>query len=142
MNVGWDPFDDISQLRQRVNRLFEEASLRPGRRLPSPRRWLPPVNIYETGETLMVEVELPGMRREAIDVQFSGDVLTIRGERNTDAQARLLHTERPHGSFQRAFTIGAAVQGDQVDAVYRDGLLLITLLKAERPVQRVEVREE
>jgi HSP20 family protein len=136
MNIlRWDPFSDMQTLRERINRLFEESLAQGARQEPVvAHSWAPVVDIYDTPEALLVEVELPGMKQEDINVELSGDTLTIKGERlphEGDDKRELLRQERHYGSFSRAFTLGVPVQQTAVKAHYRDGVLEITLPKAE-----------
>lgn len=150
MNViRFNPFAEMTSLREQVNRLFDEmgvtrAASREGN---GPRVYAPLLNLHETREAVVVTVDLPGVERSAIDVQLAGDTLTIRGERKWDRKEgdHYLHVERPFGTFQRSVVIGCPVEADRVSASYRDGVLTITLPKAEahkpRKVQ-IEMGEE
>lgn len=136
MNViRFNPFAEVSALRDQVNRLFDEVgSPRPGTREASgPRVWAPLVNVAESEDAVTVTLDVPGVDRDAIDVQLTADTLTVRGERNWERKEgeNLIHVERPFGTFQRSFTIGVPVQPDRVSASYRDGVLTVTLPKAE-----------
>jgi len=142
--IRWDPFADLGTLRERVNRLFEETLSRAGIREPAEARtWSPPVDIHETDGEIVVRADVPGVDREQIDIELTGGALTIKGERKfDDEQKNYVRVERPHGTFQRSFTIGVPIDQANVKAAYRDGVLEVTLPKAEeaRPKQvRVEV---
>lgn len=142
--IRWDPFGDLGTLRERVNRLFEETLARTGRREPAEARtWAPLVDIHETDGEIVVRADLPGLSREQIDIELTGDALTIKGERKFDDERKnYVRIERPHGTFQRSFTIGVPVDQANVKAAYRDGVLEVTLPKTgeARPKQvRVEV---
>lgn len=127
----WDPFRDLSVLQDRINRVFNEISQDEAQ--TSERTWAPVVDIIENDNELIVRAELPGVKREDIDVEVTSDSLTIRGERvfPSDEKNNYLRIERPYGKFQRQFSIGVAVQPDKVKASYRDGILEITVPKAE-----------
>ncbi|MCX8053290.1 MAG: Hsp20/alpha crystallin family protein [Armatimonadetes bacterium] len=126
----WDPFRDLSVLQDRINRIFNEHS-----RLEEPgsRTWAPVVDILETSTDLVVRAEIPGVKREDIDVEVTSESLTIRGERKFDTENKdqYLRVERPYGPFQRSFSIGVPVQADKIRASYRDGVLEIVIPKAE-----------
>jgi HSP20 family protein len=150
MNVGRiDPFGDLSTVRDRLNRLFEEQQAveppGPGGRPVQSRVWRPLVDVFEDQDTVQVYLDLPGLDRSSIDVQLTGDSLTVRGERRQEKRegGHYVHVERPEGSFQRSFTLGIPVDFEKVQANYRDGVLQITLPKAEtvKP-RRVEVKAE
>jgi HSP20 family protein len=126
----WDPFRDLSVLQDRINRIFSEAN-RPAEE--SARTWAPVVDILETEGDLVVRAELPGMKREDIDIEITSESLTIRGERTFDEAAKdsYLRVERPYGPFQRSFSIGVPVDAGKIKAKYQDGILEITIPKAE-----------
>ncbi|MHB9035111.1 MAG: Hsp20/alpha crystallin family protein [Armatimonadota bacterium] len=127
----WDPFRDMSVLQDRINRIFNESAWRT--ESASSRAWSPVVDIIETQSDLVVRAELPGMSREDIDIEVTGESLTIRGERKFDEASKdsYIRVERPYGPFQRSFSIGVPVQSDKVKASYRDGVLEVTIPKAE-----------
>ncbi len=130
----WDPFRELEALQENVNRLFEESIVRPRRESRADRVWTPPVDVAEDEEKVVVKAELPGMKREDIDIELSGDTLTIRGERKLENEERkedYVRVERAYGRFQRSFTIGVPVKSDEVKASYKDGLLEITIPKSE-----------
>lgn len=126
----WDPFRDLSVLQDRINRIFSEAS-RPAEE--SARTWAPVVDILETEGDLIVRAELPGMKREDIDIEITSESLSIRGERKFDEAAKdsYLRIERPYGPFQRSFSIGVPVDAGKIRAKYQDGVLEIVIPKSE-----------
>ena len=133
--VRFDPFEDLTRIQREVNRLFEDNG-RTGRSTEpaSTRTWAPPVDIFEDHNEIVVRVELPGIRQDDIDIELTGDTLTIKGERKfEDAQRKdnYVRVERAYGQFQRSFTIGVPVQNDAVKASYKDGLLEVHLPKSE-----------
>ena len=95
--------------------------------------WGPLVDISESENEVTVWMDVPGVDKQSIDVQLTGETLSVRGERRFERREgqNLLHVERPYGQFLRSFTIGVPIQTDQVQASYRDGVLMITLPKAE-----------
>lgn len=127
----WDPFRDMTVLQDRINRLFNESAGRTEN--TSSRTWSPVVDIIETESDLVVRAELPGMSREDIDIEVTGESLNIKGERKFDEAAKdsYIRVERPYGPFQRSFSIGVPVQPDKVKASYRDGMLEVIIPKAE-----------
>ncbi len=132
--VRWDPFRDLEALQEDVNRLFQESMAKPRREAPAARVWAPPVDVVEDQDKILVKAELPGMKREDIDIELSGDTLTIRGERkfeNEEKKDNYVRVERTYGRFQRTFTIGVPVKSDEVRAAYRDGILEVSIPKSE-----------
>jgi len=129
-----DPFSDLNSLRSEILQLFDESlGARPHQTENAGRIWRPLVDVFEDPEQVTVKVDLPGVNRDSIDVQLTGEQLTVRGERLVERQAKVsaLHLERPQGTFQRSFTVGVPVQSDKVQASYREGVLTIVLPKAE-----------
>ena len=123
--VRWSPFETAD--------LFDTFLGRPLTG-PSTRAWLPAVDMHETKDDLVLTVELPGVSEKDVTVSITGDLLSIKGERRWNDEARdrqYLHTERVYGQFERLVQLPMAVQTDKVKATYRDGVLQITLPKAE-----------
>ncbi|MCL5105574.1 MAG: Hsp20/alpha crystallin family protein [Armatimonadetes bacterium] len=133
MITRWDPFRDMSVLQDRINRIFSEQAGRGEIETASGRAWAPVVDILETESDLVVRAELAGLSREEIDIEVTSEYLTVRGERKFDEgnKEKFIRVERPYGPFQRTFSIGVPVQPDKVRASYRDGLLEVTIPKAE-----------
>mgnify|MGYP001029682272 CR=1 FL=1 len=128
----FDPFADVSRLRQQIDRLVDET-VRPHRLQNGGRVWRPAVDLFETEDALQLRLDLPGIDRETLDVQLTGDELVVKGERKWDQEDRstCVHSERPYGQFHRAFRVGVPVQNDAVEATYRDGVLTVHIPKAE-----------
>ena len=129
----WEPFRNVSDIQGEVNRLFDTLLGRPMTG-PRGRAWLPPVDMHETKDDLVLNVELPGVSEKDVTVSITGDLLSIKGERRWNDEAKdrqYLHTERVYGQFERLVQLPMAVQADKVKASYRDGVLQITLPKAE-----------
>jgi HSP20 family protein len=135
--VRFDPFEDLSRLQREVNRLFEDNGRPGGNRAAenvSQRTWTPAVDIYEDASKIVLRAELAGLSQDEIDIELTGDTLTIKGDRKFDENERregYVRIERSYGPFQRAFTIGIPVDADAVKASYRDGILEIQLPKSE-----------
>jgi HSP20 family protein len=145
--VKWDPFRDLLSIQDRMNRLFEQTLSRSrSEEGIAASTWTPTVDIYETPETIVLKAELPGLSREDIEIQIRDNALTLKGERRfaKDAQQEnYLRIERAYGAFQRSFTLPATIQQDKVRAVFRDGVLELTLPKAEEAKSKkiaIEVR--
>jgi HSP20 family protein len=141
---NWNPFRQLSSLRQEIDRLFDE----PIASLARPQDfWLgggwPTVDVREDRDFVTITVEVPGMKKEDIDVSFHDGVVSISGERNLEKfeEAEAHRAERFSGRFHRALTLPVKVNADKANASYRDGILVITLPKSEeaKPKQ-IEVR--
>jgi HSP20 family protein len=132
----WEPFRNVMDIQGEVNRLFDTFLGRPmPASAPAERAWLPAVDMHETKDDLVLRVEVPGVREKDVTVSITGDLLTIKGERrwgeDEGRERKLLHVERGYGRFERVMQLPLAVQADKVRATYRDGVLEITLPKAE-----------
>jgi len=130
--VKWQDFIDI---QDRMNKLFEQ-------RLSGSRAeeglnastWSPAVDVYETPEAIVLKADLPGLARGDLDIQVKDDRLVLRGERRLSGEVReenFLRIERAYGAFQRSFTLPASVAQERIRAVFRDGVLELTLPKVE-----------
>ena len=144
INAG-SPFRHLSLLRDEIDRLFDS----PLNALTTSSQqflsgWLPPVDLFEEKDHLTLRVEIPGMKKEDINVSLHGDVLTLSGERKEEEaydRAETYRSERFLGRFQRTLTLPVPVDGKKVGASYQDGILTVTLPKAEeaKPKQ-IEVK--
>jgi len=129
----WEPFRNLTDIQSEVNRLFDTFGGRPASSAAA-GRWLPAVDMHETTDELVLTVEVPGVREKDIAVSITGDLLSIKGERRWEDQAKdqkFLYVERAYGQFERLVQLPMAVQADKVKATYREGVLQITLPKAE-----------
>ncbi len=141
----WPTVGRLFGLRDELQHLFES----PLRELAQSGSqllnvWNPTVDIFEDQENVFVKAELPGMRKEEIEVSLHDGVLTLAGERKNEqklAEAEAYRAERFVGKFQRAITLPSDVKADQVKAQYQDGILTITLPKAEAAKRKqIEVK--
>ena len=132
----WEPFRNLVDVQGEVNRLFDAFAGRPvtGAAAGAARPWMPVLDMYETKDDLVLRVELPGVREKDVAVSITGDLLSIKGERRWDDESKdqkFMHVERMYGRFERLIQLPMTVQADRVKASYRDGVLEITLPKAE-----------
>ncbi|MGD8370711.1 MAG: Hsp20/alpha crystallin family protein [Syntrophobacterales bacterium] len=108
------------------------------------REWLPAFDVSETDAEIIVKAELPGMDVKDIDITLTDGLLTIKGERKMekeDKKENYHRIERQFGSFSRSLNLGVTVKGDAIDASYKDGVLTVTLPKAEEnKPKRIEVK--
>jgi len=135
--IRWDPFREVSALQERMNRLFSNyRSASPYREEEiSQSPWVPPVDIYETDDSLVFKAELPGVTKEDITVEVKDNTLTLKGEKKFGKEAKeesYHRVERAYGTFQRAFTLPGPMEQDKVKAKFKDGILEIVLPKAEK----------
>jgi HSP20 family protein len=120
-------FRNLNTLGKIMDEVFGDSSeLRSG--------WMPAVDIKETQTEITFFVEIPGVSQEDLDVELVGEVLTIRGKRESkseESRENFVRVERNYGTFQRSFTIGVPVKADQISATYTDGVLSVVVPKAD-----------
>lgn len=129
---NWAPFDRLTSLRDEMNRLWDFSF--PSRDSGLFSGWSPALDVHEDQDNLVVTVELPGMKKEDIDLSLHDGVLTISGERRHEREQKegeTFRSERYFGKFQRSVTLPTAVNFNNVKASYKDGILTIDLPKAE-----------
>jgi HSP20 family protein len=131
----WDPVRDLLTLQERMNRLFEESLSRGRPQEPAidSSAWSPLADVYETPDSFVVLLEIPGLSEEDVDVDVEADQITLRGERRMTSQARpesFHRMERSYGHFSRTFRFDAEVDPAEVKARFGDGLLRLDLPKA------------
>jgi len=137
----WVPFEGMDALRREIDRAFEDFGLRtyppfrtaflPGRAA----RGYPLMNLSEDGDTVYVEALAPGVKPESLNVSVVRNALTISGEKESsrDVKPEAFHrSERAGGAFTRSLELPVEVDETRVKADYKDGLLLVTLPKAEK----------
>jgi HSP20 family protein len=138
----------LQQLRDEVDRLFTSVFTHPtvsGATRLVTGRGFPAVNVWEDDENLFVEAEVPGLKAEHLDVTVVGDELTIKGQRpeEPETEAAYHRRERGVGSFTRVIRLTSEVEADKVQASLNDGVLLLTLPKAEDAKPRkIKVKTE
>ena len=130
---------DFDQLNTSIRRMFDNPFAMATEffpNVPQTLGWMPPVEVSEMDDALVVTVELPGAKMEDIHVSLEGDVLTVRGEKTEsheekDAEKKYHVFERSYGAFQRAFALPRSVDPEKVNARFDNGVLEITLKKAK-----------
>jgi HSP20 family protein len=144
----WDLMRELATMQDRMNRIWSSVHEREHEDVTSRGLWQPPVDIFETpSREIVLRADLPGLRREDIDLTVEQNTLTLRGQRRRDdgiEEDRYHRVERQVGNFQRSFTLPSTVEASKVRAEYRDGVLTVTIpLRDEaRPRQiRVESSE-
>jgi len=131
----WTPFSRLSSLREELDRLFESpfAALSDSKQFYM-GGWAPAVDIFEDKDNVVVKAELPGMKKEDINISLHGGMLSLSGERKLEDKhedAETYRSERFLGRFHRSFSLPTPVDMDKVKAVYKDGILTVTLPKTE-----------
>jgi HSP20 family protein len=129
--MRWTPNGDWMGVHGDLNRLFDSL-VGPA---TSATPWSPAVDIRETGEEYFVRMDLPGLEPKDVKLSVFEDTLTVSGERRESTESKDVkwhHVERTHGTFERRFQLGKAVQGDKVSASFKNGVLEIRVPKAEQ----------
>jgi len=129
----WTGFGPLTSLRDEIDRLFEAPLFELARTSQLLSGWTPALDVFEDKDNLFVRAELPGMKKEQIDISLHDGSLSISGERKGESkhEAEVYRGERFYGRFQRTVTLPTAVAADKVKAQYKDGILTITLPKTE-----------
>jgi HSP20 family protein len=139
------PLADVAILQNRLNSIFNEFARPEGEEALAMGSFLPPVDVYEDAQQLVLKLEVPGIKQQDLDVRVENQTLTVKGERKFEAdekQENFHRIERRYGSFVRSFTLPETVDTGAVKAGYDAGVLTISLAKKEaaKPKQvKVEI---
>jgi len=130
--MPWDPTRDLLTMQERLESLFGRAA--PG--------WVPPVDLLERSDAYVLSVELPGLRREDIQIDADDKGVTVRGQRPPQAccPERYQQLERGQGHFSRSFRFQVPITPGGVVADLADGVLTVTIPKAAQTAARIDVR--
>lgn len=118
----WPRFDRLTSWRDLLDSAFELSNATSG--------WLPPLDVFEDEDQVTVQLEVAGVKKDDFDLSLEDDVLTISGQRQSE-RGESFRSEREFGTFSRSITLPSPVQTDKVKADYEDGILTVTLPKAE-----------
>jgi HSP20 family protein len=126
---------DLTNLQTQLHRIFEpfaRFAAQEDEDLVS-GTWVPPVDVAETQEKILVRAEVPGLKQEDIQIEFENGLLTIRGERKHEKVEGVTwhRVERVYGNFSRSFTLPRTVDAEKIAATYREGILEIEVPKKE-----------
>ena len=143
--IRFQPFQELTSLRQAMDRLFEDGPGRPFRLAPAFDEGLAPaVDVYETTDELLVKAPLPGVKPEDIEVAIEDGLLTIKGETKTGSEGRkgnYLVREHRTGKFFRRLQLPDTVDTEKVESRYEHGVLSITLPKLEtKKAKRLDIK--
>ncbi len=132
--IRWEPFREMMSLRDAMDRLFEDSFVRPWHFWPGMGGGELPLDMYQTANDVVVKAALPGVKPEEVDISITGDTLTIRGEHKEEQEVKqedYFYKEHRFGSFSRSVTIPVQVKSDKAEATFDNGILTLTLPKAE-----------
>lgn len=132
--IRWEPAREMMTLREAMDRLFDDAFTRP---LSIHDGWSmssPAIDMYQTENEVVVRASIPGMKAEEVQINITGDVLTLKGEvkHEEERKEKAWHIrEHRFGSFERSVALPTAVKTDKAEAVFENGILTVTLPKAD-----------
>jgi HSP20 family protein len=133
--VRWKPFGDIISMHDKINRLFEDAYHKDvGKYQDSLASWYPATDIFETKDDYVFKLELPGLSKEDINIEFSDNTLSIKGERKEEKEVKKENYHRIEsytGTFSRSFNLPKNVDANKINATMKDGILELRIAKAE-----------
>ena len=134
--MRWEPFSDMMSLRNAMDRLLEDSFVRPSRFWPELGSGELPLelDVYQTDKDVVVKATVPGVKPEEVDISLTGDILTIKGEHKEEQEVKekdYLRKEHRYGTFSRSLQIPVPVKGDKAEAVFENGIVTLTLPKAE-----------
>lgn len=132
--ASWPALDRLASLRDELDTLFEMPLWSGfGRQSQLFSAWTPALDVYQNNDNVIAMIELPGMKKEDIEISLHDGMLTISGERKTESQQgdKAERSERFVGKFRRSITLPTRIDANKVSASYKDGILTVTLPKAE-----------
>ena len=138
--IRWEPLRELSSLQNEMNRLFNTVAETSGATGGAPlRRWIPAMDLVESGDHFVLRADLPGMKQEDVQIEFEDNVLSISGERRSEHEERdegFHRVERAFGSFQRTLTLPKGVDPEAISARFEDGVLEVRIPKPEESKPR------
>lgn len=144
MSQQWNPLQDLMVLQDRMNRLFEDATQRRSQSDTGDEferaDWTPAADIYETDSGYSIAIDLPGIDRDALEIDIDDSRLIVKGTRGI-AEPKQHRSERPRGKFLRTFSVPGSVDQTKIGAEYKDGVLQIRLPKrTEQKPKRIDIK--
>jgi HSP20 family protein len=130
--IRWEPMRDMISLREAMDHLFDEAFTRPMDAISGFRA--PAIDMYQTDDEVVVKAALPGIKADQVQISVTGDLLTLKGEsqEQSETKEKAYHIrEQRFGAFERSVMLPTQVQSDKAKAEFEDGILTISLPKAE-----------
>jgi HSP20 family protein len=136
--VRWEPIRDMMSLRQAMDRLFEDSFVRlPHLKVNGAVGF--PIDVYQDKDNLVVKAALPGVKPEEVDITVADDILTIKGEHKEEQETKeadYLYREHYYSAFSRSLALPIKVKGDKAEAAFDEGVLTLTMPKAEEAKPR------
>jgi HSP20 family protein len=134
LNIWRDTWSPVSDFRREFDRLFDDWTAPAPRGLKTDQSFVPACDVEEADDHYLLTLEMAGIRKEDIKLEFNDGQLMISGERRHEAKQKQegqWYSERRFGKFQRSFALPAGIDADKVEANYQDGILQVVVPKAE-----------
>jgi HSP20 family protein len=135
----WEPTREIEQLQRQINQMFERlVPIDNGE--PGSLVFMPSAEMEETNEAVCIKLEIPGLEAKDLDISVTEDTVSISGERKSETKTEekgMFRSELRYGKFQRQIPLPALIQSDKAQAEYKNGMLTLTLPKAEGEQKKV-----
>jgi HSP20 family protein len=138
--IRWEPFREIDTLQREMNRLFDSLTPTTPNGENVGVAFIPPAEMHETPEAIHLKLEVPGMEPKNLDVQVTAEAIAISGDRKSETKTQekgMTRTEFRYGQFRRVIPLPTRIQNDKVQAEYKNGILSLTLPKAEAEKNKV-----
>jgi HSP20 family protein len=145
MSQQWNPLQDLMVLQDRMNRLFEDATQRRNQADGAGDEferadWTPASDIYETESGYLIAIDLPGIDRNALEIDIDDNRLVVKGTRAV-TESKQHRSERPRGKFLRTYSVPGSVEHAKIAAEYKDGVLQISLPKrTEQKPKKIDIK--
>lgn len=137
--IRWEPFREVDNLQREMNRMFDSLSAaNRGENLGT--SYMPAAEMQETADAIHLKLEVPGLEAKDLDVQVTAEAVSISGERKSETKTEekgVTRSEFRYGRFQRVIPLPTRIQNDKVQAEYKNGVLTLTLPKAEAEKNKV-----
>ena len=138
--IRWEPYREINSLQREMNRLFDDMVRTTANGGNGGVAFIPPAEMQETPEAIYLKLEVPGLEAPDLDVPVTAEAVSISGERKEETKTEekgMTRTEFRYGKFQRVIPLSTRIQNDKVQAEYKNGILSLTLPKAEAEKNKV-----
>ncbi|MDM9380305.1 Hsp20/alpha crystallin family protein [Chlorogloeopsis sp. ULAP01] len=135
--IRWQPFQEMETIRRQMDRMFDELA---GVNREFMTTWTPAIELEDTEDNLILRVEIPGVEGKDLDVQVARESVYIAGETRHESKIEergYFRSEFRYGNFQRTIPLPIPIKNDQVQAEFKNGILNLTLPKAEEAKKRV-----
>ncbi|MES1021843.1 Hsp20/alpha crystallin family protein [Gloeocapsa sp. BRSZ] len=138
--IRWEPFREVDSLQRDMNRLFDSLMRATDGEPGGSMAFVPAAEIEETPEAVHLKLEIPGMEAKDLDVQVTAEAVAVSGERKSETKTEekgMTRSEFRYGSFRRVIPLPTRIKNDEVQAEYKNGVLNLTLPKAEAEKNKV-----